>query len=175
MNETIEKNNIQELFRLMGLCLFSSQRIEFMLQALIGLFSRGFNDKQYKSITPSSFYEDSPSGKKLRKKTLGALTIKTKEFDIIDSERLEVYVKNRNYIVHNLWREKLNESLNGEKIDECIELCNSFIAETDKFERSFYGFLNVINTHLESQNIHIESEVKVKLKTFEKDLSEFFN
>ena len=37
-----ENEKFQELFRLMGLCLFGSQRIEFIFQAIIGLFSNQF-------------------------------------------------------------------------------------------------------------------------------------
>lgn len=173
-SELSENEKFQELFRLMAFCLFGSQRVEFILQALVGLFSNQFNDKQYKNITPKSFYKDSESGKKLRKKTLGALTLKTKEIEIINSERLEKYVFDRNFIVHNLWRENLNEKLNEKKLNESVVLCLDFLEETEKIEKSFYGFLNVLNKYLEKQNIDLDPELTNNLKRFEDDLKEFF-
>lgn len=166
-----DQSKYKELFSLIGICLIASQRMEFLIQGVVSLYGGIDKNKQFKNISPQAFLEDSEEGKKLRKKTLGQLIDKTKEFEIIDSIRLDNYVKLRNLIVHNLWRDELNGKIQNKNLEKCIQLCNNFIIESTEIENIFKGFMYSVYKFLKTERNVSTSETIEQWKIFENDFN----
>ncbi|MFC0878981.1 hypothetical protein ACE01N_20470 [Saccharicrinis sp. FJH2] len=158
------------LFNQMGLSLFASQRVEFILQIVLNVLGLYLSDKEAKKYKPEVYLEDSERGRKIRKKTLGTLSNKLKKVDFINHERLDNYVQKRNYIIHNLWREELNGSIPNKNFKKCIQLCNEFIDESNNIENSLKGIMNLVFIYLQENKNIKEAPSADNWAEFRKDL-----
>lgn len=165
-----ERKEFDEIFRLMGVCLFGSQRLEFVFQVIVLIFGEIVPDKRFKGMTIKSFLEDTPSGKKIRKTTLGILSDYVKGLEIIDEKRLSNLVRKRNFIVHNIWREELKENKENRDLKKCIAICNDFIEEVDIIENAFKGFIFQIYKKLKEEDRTLHLDIMEQWEIFEKVL-----
>jgi|SRR5690554_5381979 len=157
----------------MGTSLLYSQRVELLLKGLIMLFRKEVKHSFINELDPPDFYNSSNKGKKFRKQTLGALKNIIKDIELLNIDRLEKYVTERNYIVHNLWENDISEDFKSGKFELTINRCEEFINESEILENSLKGTLYKLGKTLKSLDSTLNAEFLEQWAEFEKHSNEY--
>jgi len=157
----------------MGTSLFYSQRVELLLKGLIMLFRKQVNHSFVNELSPSDLYNSSDKGKRFRKQTLGALKNILKDIELLNIDRLEKYVTERNHIVHSLWENDISENFKNGEFELTIKRCEEFIYESEILENSLKGTLYKLGKTMKNLNSTLDSEFLEKWAEFEKHSDEY--
>lgn len=165
-----DETEFNELFRQMGLCLFASQRIEYILQSLVALCAGLFTDKRINSVSMKSFLEHNDQGRIIRKKTLGSLAKTFNELNFIQPDRLDAFIETRNFIIHGILQPEPITNIPYRDPEHSIKVCKDFLSEAEKIENGLKGLMHSIYPGLR-EKVHLPEIKDIDGWTiFEKDL-----
>jgi len=165
-----DDTEFNELFRQMGLCLFASQRIEFILQSLVALCAGLFTDKRVNSVSIKSFLEHNEQGKIIRKKTLGSLAKIFNELNFIQPDRLDAFIETRNFIIHGILQPEPITNRPYRDPVHCIKVCKDFLSEAERIENGLKGLIHSVYMGLREKGQLPEIKSIDGWTIFEKDL-----
>lgn len=133
-----------DAFCLIGIAIYLSQKLEFGLYGLAAHMTHLPESKKIKnfsSLTPQNFLSTDPDKRKLRKATLGQLVSAFGEKLLLPANDLEAYVKRRNVIAHEFWRETSTNNGTG-IINDPHTFLLDFIKETELWISAIQGLLS---------------------------------
>ncbi len=143
----MNNEDILTICGLVGAALLETQKVEFLVHGIVSHLMHVdelSSKKQLKGLSPKVFLSDDPKDRKKRRQTLGvlvgAIKIVSEKTIAIDEERLSLYLDNRNTFVHGFWREYLKNEMD---IDGGLAFINSYISETDHWNKMFKGILGL--------------------------------
>lgn len=134
----------EETFLLLGMALFYAQKFEFGLYGIASHFSHlpeAKKDKRFANLTPNDFLSSDPEKKVLRKATLGQVCALFGQRLILSGEELDQLVVDRNFIVHDFWR-------NVTLIRGVVNMANpndflrDFIMKVERFNSGIQGLIS---------------------------------
>lgn len=130
-------------YTLLGLAIVAAQKVEFVLYGIASHLPHVSKDTKFRKLTASDFLSTDPKTRKLRKATLGSLAGEYGGKLMLPSHRLEVYVQDRNTIVHEFWREVVGGKGTG-AIKEPRQLLIGFIEESEEWIAALRGLLSFL-------------------------------
>jgi len=167
------KINLDPLLTHIGLCVIQSQSVEFLLRGIVMSFRKQINNKFISELKPSDIYESTKSGEKLRKLTLGTLKNLIKDAEILNPDRLEKYVVERNYIVHSFWENEIATDISNESVQQSLIRCQNFIDESEKLESSLKGAVYILAKIMKEIDSKLNIDSFEKFASFEKDFDKY--
>ena len=123
-----------------GAAVLAAQRVEFLLYGLIAHIKPELKrrDRRFRHLTPESFLRGDLSDLRA---TLGLLTKTHGTKFLLSADELEVFVKNRNLIVHNYWRLSKARIRDGGTLQNPIAFLQEFLDDCLRWERILRGVL----------------------------------
>jgi hypothetical protein len=133
-----------DTFCLLGIAIYLTQKFEFGLYGIAAHLTHlpeVKKNRNFSALTPQDFLSTDPDKKKLRKATLGQLASAFGEKLALPASDLEAYVKRRNIIAHEFWRETSTNKGTGIISDPHTFLLE-FIKETELWVSAIQGLLS---------------------------------
>ncbi len=124
--------------------MYLAQKFEFGLYGIAAHMTHLPSSKKIKNfsaLNPQDFLSTDPDKRKLRKATLGQLASAFGEKLMLPANDLEAYVKRRNIIAHEFWRETSTNKSTG-IISHPHTFLRDFIRETELWISSIQGPLS---------------------------------
>lgn len=142
-----------ETYLLLGKALYKTQIVEFKLCGILvhinkNCFSK--NNKRLNELTPEKFLSSNPQYQKLRKMTLGDIS-DCFPSNIINSDKLEEYISNRNLVIHNFIRETDSKFATNGVINP-KDFLQKFINESNELVDVLHGLIYVMSKVIADKN-----------------------
>lgn len=131
----------EETFALMGKALYKAQRVEFILYGIashLGHLKEAKKDKIFAKITANDFLSDDPEKSKMRTATLGRLYRLFGKRLLLKSVAFDLFVSERNFIVHELFRSMSR----NQKMSDHNQRLIDFIELSETTEKAMKGLLS---------------------------------
>lgn len=133
-------------------------------------------DKRFKDLNPQRFLSNDPIDKVYRKQTLGVIIEFLKSnVKIFNLDDLEIYLSNRNDLVHNYWRIYLSHNRFNDRTEKvkALKFALSVYQDSLKWSSIFKGFIYemVLQVRTKEQSIESFSNLKKHHDTFLKSIA----
>jgi len=156
---TLVNDKENYVYSRIGMALISAQRVEFITHSLVEHLAEF--DKDLFGLTTDEFLEDSKKSRNSRNQTLGMIFKRLKlNPTLVLNDELDEYLKLRNILIHNFWKDYLNSKSN-DQIKKIIDYCYNFGKFSERLESFFRGFIYAIGLILyEESGIPISDSTK---------------
>jgi len=142
-----------ETYQLLGIALLKSQIVEFNLCGILVHINKNClskNNKRLNELTPEKFLSSNPEYQKLRKMTLGEISVCFPS-NIINSDKIEEYISDRNIVVHNFIRETDSKFATNGVINP-TDFLQKFINDSNELINVLHGLIYVMSNIIADKN-----------------------
>ena len=124
----------------MGAAVLAAQRVEFLLYGLVAHVKPELKrrDKRFRHLTPESFMRGDLSDLRA---TLGQLAKSYGTKFLLSADDLEVFVQNRNLIVHDYWRLSKGRIRDSRTLENPMAFLQEFLDDCARWEGILRGVL----------------------------------
>ena len=140
MNETGYNEEILQECVAVGAAVLAAQRVEFLLYGLVAhvKVEMKWHDKRFRDLTPESFLRGELSDLRA---TLGQLAKAYGTEFLLSADDLDLFVKNRNLIVHDYWRLTKSAIRGARTLESPMAFLMDFLRDCQRWEGILRGVL----------------------------------
>lgn len=155
----------------LGHTLIKVQKVEYGMLGSILLIKDTIvqTDKNFKNLNPQRFFSTDPNDKEYRKQTLGMIISFFKnKIKIFDTDKLDLYLNQRNDFIHNFWRNHLSHGRSSQRseIINGYKFALTVYRSSLEWESIFKGFIYEVGTRLLERN-NLDSLKSESFKSFQ--------